>query len=183
MLTRALYLAAGWFTISLVVMMLGGTRPYDEPPEVVEATLRALAALDYPAYEVLVVDNNTPEEKTWRPIEKLCRELGPRFRFMHLANWPGFKSGALNFALTQTSPSAELVGVVDADYQVSPLFLREMVPAFTDPQVAFRPRRITGITNRDPIRRRCITRTNISSRCPWRSATSATRSSSLGRWA
>jgi cellulose synthase/poly-beta-1,6-N-acetylglucosamine synthase-like glycosyltransferase len=110
---------------------------YDEPPEVVEGTLRALAALDYPAYEVLVIDNNTPEEKTWRPIEKLCLELGPRFRFMHLQNWPGFKSGALNFALTQTSPSAELVGVVDADYQVDPLFLREMVPAFADPQVAF----------------------------------------------
>lgn len=110
---------------------------YDEPPEIVEETLRALAALDYPAYEVLVIDNNTPEEKTWRPIEKLCRELGPRFRFMHLENWPGFKSGALNFALTQTSPLAELVGVVDADYQVDPLFLREMVPAFTDPQLAF----------------------------------------------
>ncbi|MGD0807914.1 MAG: hypothetical protein ABSA10_10695, partial [Anaerolineales bacterium] len=35
---------------------------YDEPPEVVEGTLLALAALDYPAFEVLVVDNNTPEE-------------------------------------------------------------------------------------------------------------------------
>jgi len=110
---------------------------YDEPPEVVKATLRALAVLDYPAYEVLVVDNNTPDEKTWRPVEKLCRELGPRFRFIHLENWPGYKSGALNFALTQTSPSAELIGVIDADYLVDPLFLRELVPAFTDPQVAF----------------------------------------------
>jgi cellulose synthase/poly-beta-1,6-N-acetylglucosamine synthase-like glycosyltransferase len=110
---------------------------YDEPPEVVGETLRALAALDYPAYEVLVVDNNTPDEKTWRPIEKLCRELGARFRFFHLEKWPGFKSGALNFALSQTSSAAELVGVVDADYRVEPLFLREMVPAFTDPQVAF----------------------------------------------
>jgi len=110
---------------------------YDEPPEIVAGTLRALAALDYPSFEVLVVDNNTPDEKTWRPIEALCRELGPRFRFLHLEKWPGFKSGALNFALTQTSPSAELVGVVDADYRVDPHFLREMVPAFTDPQVAF----------------------------------------------
>ena len=110
---------------------------YDEPPEVVEATLRKLAALDYPAYEVLVIDNNTPEESTWRPIEKLCRELGPSFRFIHLDHWPGYKSGALNFALTQTSPSAEIIGVVDADYQVDPLFLRELVPAFTDPQLAF----------------------------------------------
>ena len=110
---------------------------YDEPPEIVQGTLRALAALDYPAYEVLVIDNNTPDEKTWRPVEALCRELGPRFRFFHLEKWPGFKSGALNFALTQTSSSAELIGVVDADYRVDPNFLREMVPAFTDPRVAF----------------------------------------------
>ena len=110
---------------------------FDEPPEVVDATLRTLAALDYPNYEVLVIDNNTPEEKTWRPIEKICRELGPRFRFYHLEKWPGYKSGALNFALTQTSPSAELIGVVDADYQVEPLFLRELIPAFTDPHLAF----------------------------------------------
>jgi cellulose synthase/poly-beta-1,6-N-acetylglucosamine synthase-like glycosyltransferase len=110
---------------------------YDEPPIVVEATLRALAALDYPEYEVLVIDNNTPQENTWCPIENLCQELGPRFRFIHLDKWPGFKSGALNFALTQTSPQAELIGVIDADYQVKPNFLREMVPAFTDPQVAF----------------------------------------------
>jgi cellulose synthase/poly-beta-1,6-N-acetylglucosamine synthase-like glycosyltransferase len=110
---------------------------YDEPPEIVAGTLRAVAALDYPNLEVLVVDNNTPDEKTWRPIEALCRELGPRFRFFHLEKWPGFKSGALNFALAQTSPAAELIGVVDADYRVEPHFLREMTPAFTDPQVAF----------------------------------------------
>jgi cellulose synthase/poly-beta-1,6-N-acetylglucosamine synthase-like glycosyltransferase len=110
---------------------------YDEPLEVIEATLRALAALDYPAYEVLVIDNNTPKEENWRAIEKLCIELGGRFKFIHLDNWPGYKSGALNFALTQTTASAELVGVVDADYQVDSNFLRELVPAFTDPQVAF----------------------------------------------
>jgi hypothetical protein len=105
---------------------------YDEPPDVVGATLRAIAALDYPNYEVLVIDNNTPEEKTWRPVEKLCRELGPHFRFIHLDNWPGFKAGALNFAMTQTSALAEIIGVIDADYQVYPSFLRELVPAFTD---------------------------------------------------
>jgi cellulose synthase/poly-beta-1,6-N-acetylglucosamine synthase-like glycosyltransferase len=110
---------------------------YDEPPDVVEATLRSLAALEYPNYEVLVIDNNTPDETTWRPVEKLCRDLGPRFRFFHLEKWPGYKSGALNFAISQTSPVANLIGVVDADYLVEPSFLRELVPAFTDPQVAF----------------------------------------------
>ncbi|MBM4429357.1 MAG: glycosyltransferase, partial [Chloroflexi bacterium] len=110
---------------------------YNEPPEIVADTLRSLAKLDYPNFEVLLVDNNTPDEAKWRPLEALCRELGKNFRCMHLANWPGYKSGALNFALTQTAPDAEIVGIIDADYQVLPEYLRETVPYFADPQVAF----------------------------------------------
>ncbi len=110
---------------------------YDEPPELVAETLHALAALDYPNYEVLVIDNNTPTENTWRPLEKLCHELGPHFRFLHLAQWPGYKSGALNFALSQTADDVELIATVDADYQVEPHFLRETVSALADPEVAF----------------------------------------------
>lgn len=110
---------------------------YNEPPEVVERTLRSLARLDYPDYEVLVVDNNTPEEETWRPLEKVCRELGPHFRCVHLHDWPGYKSGALNFALAQTAPDAEIIGTIDADYRLDPSFLRDLVPAFADPDVAF----------------------------------------------
>ncbi len=110
---------------------------YNEPLEVVETTLRTLARLDYPDFEVLLVDNNTPDEATWRPLEAVCRELGPNFKCLHLDKWPGYKSGALNFALTQTAPEAEIVGIVDADYQVSPEYLRETVPYFADPHVAF----------------------------------------------
>jgi len=103
---------------------------YNEPPEVVERTLRTLAVLDYPNFEVLVVDNNTPDASAWRPLEQVCRDLGPRFRFMHLDRWPGFKSGALNFALTQTDPRAEIIGSIDADYQVDRDFLRDLTPFF-----------------------------------------------------
>lgn len=110
---------------------------YNEPPEVVEATLRSLAKLDYPNYEVLLVDNNTPEEKTWRPLEAVCRELGSHFKCIHLDQWPGYKSGALNFALTQVAPDTEIIGIIDADYRVDPAFLRETVPAFANPKVAF----------------------------------------------
>jgi cellulose synthase/poly-beta-1,6-N-acetylglucosamine synthase-like glycosyltransferase len=39
--------------------------------------------------------------------------------------------------MTQTSALAEIIGVIDADYQVYPSFLRELVPAFTDLQLAF----------------------------------------------
>ncbi|MFW6136389.1 MAG: glycosyltransferase, partial [Chloroflexota bacterium] len=110
---------------------------YNEPTEVVAHTLRALAKLDYPAYEVLLIDNNTPDEAKWRPLEELCRELGPRFHCLHLHDWPGYKSGALNFGLAQTAPDAEMIGVIDADYQVEPDYLAELVPAFADDQLAF----------------------------------------------
>jgi len=110
---------------------------YNEPPEVVKKTLRKLAELDYPNFEVLLVDNNTPNETSWRPLEVLCHQLGDHFRFLHLHDWPGYKSGALNFALTQTALDAEIIGVVDADYLVSADFLRDLTPFFADPQIAF----------------------------------------------
>jgi len=110
---------------------------YNEPIEMLQKTLNALARLNYPNYEVLIVDNNTPAEEAWRPLEEICRKLGPKFHCLHLDKWPGYKSGALNFAVTQTDPGAKIIGIIDADYEVDPDFLRELVPAFADPQVAF----------------------------------------------
>ena len=110
---------------------------YNEPPEVVRATLISLAQLDYPNYEVLVVDNNTPGEENWAKIRNICLALGPKFRFVHLDKWPGYKSGALNFALAHTAPEAEIIGSIDADYIVEPDFLRALVPAFANPRVGF----------------------------------------------
>ena len=110
---------------------------YNEPVEVVEKTLNSLAGLNYPNFEVLVIDNNTPLQETWRPLEDVCRRLGPRFHCLHLDHWPGYKSGALNFAVTQTDPKAEIIAIIDADYKVDPDFLRELVPAFADARVAF----------------------------------------------
>ncbi|MFN3985046.1 MAG: glycosyltransferase [Rhodocyclaceae bacterium] len=108
----------------------------NEPPEMVIATIDSLAALNYHNYEVLVLDNNTRDESLWRPLEARCAELGPRFRFFHLEDWPGFKAGALNYGLQQTDPRAEVVGVVDADYVVSPDWLACLIPHFDAPDVA-----------------------------------------------
>jgi len=110
---------------------------YNEPPEVVAATLKSLAQLDYPNYEVLVVDNNTPNQENWTAIRNLCLALGPKFHFIHLDKWPGYKSGALNFALTHTAPEAEIIGSIDADYIVDPGFLKALVPAFANPRLGF----------------------------------------------
>src|SRR5439155_7776000 len=67
-----------------------------EPPDVVIATLEALARIEYPNFEVLVIDNNTPNEWLWHPVEHWCR-ADARFRFFHLESCPGAKAGALNF--------------------------------------------------------------------------------------
>jgi len=107
-----------------------------EPPAMVIQTLESLARLDYPRFEVLVIDNNTPDESLWRPVEARCRELGPNFRFFSLGKWPGFKSGALNFALRNSDPRAEVIGVVDADYIVEPNWLSGTTPYFDDHTVA-----------------------------------------------
>jgi exo-beta-1,3-glucanase (GH17 family)/cellulose synthase/poly-beta-1,6-N-acetylglucosamine synthase-like glycosyltransferase len=109
---------------------------YNEPPEMVILTLDSLAALDYAHYEVLVIDNNTRNEEVWRPVQAHCAKLGPRFRFFHLEPWPGFKAGALNYGITETDPRAEIVAVVDADYEVRRDWLAALTGYFADPAVA-----------------------------------------------
>ncbi len=110
---------------------------YNEPVEVVAQTLHALARVDYGELLVQVVDNNTPDPAVWRPLEDLCRRLGPRFQFIHLEDWPGYKAGALNEATRRLPADVEVVGIVDADYLVEPGFLKATVPYFADDDVAF----------------------------------------------
>jgi exo-beta-1,3-glucanase (GH17 family)/cellulose synthase/poly-beta-1,6-N-acetylglucosamine synthase-like glycosyltransferase len=107
----------------------------NEPPDMVRRTLDALAKLDYPDFEVLVVDNNTVDPALWEPVAQHCARLGEKFRFYHLGKWKGFKAGALNFALRETAPDAEIIGVLDSDYIVEPDWLRCMVPQFDNPRV------------------------------------------------
>jgi cellulose synthase/poly-beta-1,6-N-acetylglucosamine synthase-like glycosyltransferase len=109
---------------------------YNEPPEMVIETLESLRSLDYPNFEIQVIDDNTDDERLWRPVEAWCREN--RVKFVHLSNWPGYKSGALNYALERMmDDSSELIGVVDSDYQIDRDFLRQCAPLFIDPRVGF----------------------------------------------
>jgi glycosyltransferase involved in cell wall biosynthesis len=109
---------------------------HNEPPDMVIDTLRSLLRLDYPRYEIILIDDNTDDEALWRPVESWCRRHG--VKFAHLADWPGYKSGALNYALREmTDPAAEVIGVVDSDYQIEPGFLRRCAPAFAEPWVGF----------------------------------------------
>jgi exo-beta-1,3-glucanase (GH17 family) len=108
---------------------------YREPPEMLKATLDALARLDYPSFECLIVINNTPDPAFWRPIEEHCRALGDRFKFVRDDNVAGFKAGALRLALDRTAADADIIAVIDADYVIRPDWLKDLVPAFSDPKV------------------------------------------------
>ena len=110
---------------------------HNEPPLMVRKTLEALAKVDYPNLEVLVMDNNTKDPAIWEPVRDDCARLGPMFRFFHLENWPGFKAGAINHALEQTAPDAEIIAVIDSDYILSPDWLKCMVPYFDNENVGF----------------------------------------------
>jgi cellulose synthase/poly-beta-1,6-N-acetylglucosamine synthase-like glycosyltransferase len=106
-----------------------------EPPEMLKATLDALARLNYPNFECVIVINNTPDPALWRPVEDHCRELGERFKFVREEGVAGYKAGALRLALEHTAPDAEIIGVIDADYVVQSDWLKDLVPAFADAEV------------------------------------------------
>ncbi|OCR23299.1 beta-(1-3)-glucosyl transferase [Pseudomonas syringae] len=109
---------------------------YNEPPEMVKQTLNALAALDYPDFEVLLIDNNTKDPAVWEPVKAHCELLGSRFKFFHVAPLAGFKGGALNYLIPHTAPDAEVIAVIDSDYCVDRNWLKHMVPHFADPKIA-----------------------------------------------
>jgi cellulose synthase/poly-beta-1,6-N-acetylglucosamine synthase-like glycosyltransferase len=110
---------------------------YNEPPDMLIQAIKAAEALDYPDFEIVVIDNNTQDPDVWQPVEAYCADK-PRVKFVHVDPWPGYKSGALNLALERyIDPRAEVVGVVDADYLVEPNWLNETVGYFADPNLAF----------------------------------------------
>ncbi|HEU4806142.1 MAG TPA: glycosyltransferase, partial [Nitrobacter sp.] len=108
---------------------------YFEPPEMLKQTLDAVARLDYPNFECVVIINNTPDPAFWQPIQDHCRALGERFKFINAEKVEGFKAGALRIAMERTAADAEIIGVIDADYVVQPDWLKDLVPTFNDPRV------------------------------------------------
>ena len=108
---------------------------YFEPPEMLKHTLDAVARLDYPNFECVVIINNTPDPAFWQPIQDHCRALGERFKFINAEKVTGFKAGALRIAMDRTAADAEIIGIIDADYVVDPDWLKDLVPLFADSRV------------------------------------------------
>ena len=93
---------------------------------VIERLLEALDRLEYPAYEVVVVDDSTDESiqilQRWRDR--------PRFKILHRSSRQGYKGGALREALRVTDPRAEYIVVFDADSVPFPDSIERLLPHF-----------------------------------------------------
>jgi len=74
--------------------------------------MEALLSLDYPNYEVIVVDDSTDST----PSILRRYEKDPRVKIIHRESRSGFKGGALREALRLMSEEAEFVLVFDADF-------------------------------------------------------------------
>ncbi|AZQ66474.1 glycosyltransferase [Silicimonas algicola] len=105
---------------------------HNEPPEVVIRTIRGLLAqVGAPAYEVIVLDNNTQDARLWKPVAAFC-EGRNGVRFLHRDGVEGAKAGALAIARDMARPDATHVVTVDADYAVTSDFLARADAALTE---------------------------------------------------
>ncbi len=105
-------------------------------------TLDAATSLDYPNYEVVVVDDASKDETAWI-VGEFVQEGKARLirKFVNQG-----KAMALNDAIPCTSGSILLI--IDADASLDPKVLRRIVPHFKSPRVGA----VTGnprVANRD----------------------------------
>ncbi len=93
---------------------------------VIERLLLALDQLEYPDYEVVVVDDSNDES-----VRILKRWMSrPRFKILHRNSREGYKGGALREALKVTDPRAEYIVVFDADSVPFPDSIDRLLPHF-----------------------------------------------------
>ncbi len=93
---------------------------------VIERLLQALDQLEYPAYEVVLVDDSNDES-----VQLLQQWVGrPKFKILHRTSREGYKGGALREALKLTDPRAEYVVVFDADSVPFPDSIERLLPHF-----------------------------------------------------
>ncbi|MGE5160395.1 MAG: glycosyltransferase [Betaproteobacteria bacterium] len=104
--------------------------PAHNEEAVIARSVRAMLAMDYPDFEVIVVDDGSTDDT----VGALRRLAGhPRLRIVRKVVNEG-KAMALNDALPLAR--GEVVLILDADAEPAPDLLRWMVPHFAAPRVA-----------------------------------------------
>ena len=104
-----------------------------EPLSIIERTIKAALAIDYPHRTYLLNDGRLAGADNWREVEELARRHG--IRCFTRTDGPRKKAGNLNHALRRTS--GDFVAVIDADHTVERRFASELLGYFSDDKVGF----------------------------------------------
>lgn len=83
---------------------------YNEPLEIVRASLESWKAVRYPAFEIVLADDST--------VPLVIND--PSIRVIRRESREGFKGGALRNAFDQLDPRSEWMVIFDADFLVDP---------------------------------------------------------------
>jgi cellulose synthase/poly-beta-1,6-N-acetylglucosamine synthase-like glycosyltransferase len=116
---------------------------------VAQRLVTASTRLDYPKHllEIQVLDDSTDE--TFEIVKRTvaaARQRGVDIKHLHRKYRDGYKAGALRDGFA--SAKGEFIAIFDADFLPPITFLRQTLPQFNDPKVAFVQTR-WGHLNRD----------------------------------
>lgn len=105
-----------------------------EPQDIVEETVQAAIAMDYPDFNVYILnDGFVANRDNWKEAEAVARKYA--ITCITRQTPGGAKAGNINHALTQTNEP--FIVVFDADHIPKVHFLRRMMGYFVDRKVAF----------------------------------------------
>lgn len=103
---------------------------YNEGP-VIQASIRSLLELDYPNYEIVVIDDGSSDDTCLKARELEGRYSKVRVRVLSKRN--GGKASALNLGIE--AAASDLILCMDADSKLNPAALRRAVAHFVEPEV------------------------------------------------
>jgi cellulose synthase (UDP-forming) len=99
---------------------------YNEPMDVLEKTITGALCIDYPNFQVWVLDDG---RRPW--LKEFCRDKG--VGYLTRPNNTHAKAGNINHALTKTN--APYVAIFDADFIPQQNFLMRTMGFFADPKI------------------------------------------------
>lgn len=121
--------------------------PIYNEKKVVARLLNSIINLDYPKdkLEIIVIDDSN--DGTTQIIKAYEEKYKGLIKLIHRTNRDGFKAGALQLALKNST--GEFIAIFDADYMPKPNFLKTLLPyLYIDENIAFVQARI-GYLNKN----------------------------------
>jgi cellulose synthase (UDP-forming) len=105
-----------------------------EPAEIVEETIQGILAMDYPTFDVYILNDGFVAKKdNWQDMEILAEKYGITCITREIPG--GAKAGNINNALAKTK--SPLIAIFDADHIPHIDFLRKTIGYFADDTVGF----------------------------------------------